>query len=358
MIVQGVTLQGVIVQDLSALYDFTTHTFTTGSTTGRNGPSLATLQSAYSSQAWASNTSFFNMITTGYQRWTVPVTGSYTITVAGSRAGRMNSGQTYASGSGAIVKGTVNLTQGDIIEIICGQYLDTAITTGGYHGLGGGGGTFVHNVTTSTLLFAAGGGGGGSYYSSGGTPTGYVGESGRTYTSGGPGAVSASGVGGTNGSGGGIYTTQTHQYKGGSGAGWTSNGKNGNNTDPSLAPGSTYGGGGFGYAGGFIGGTYGTSWSNPSTFASTYGGFGGGGGGNGIINGGAGGGYSGGGISGPTTNAYLSQAAGGGSYIVSSATSVSTSDGNYDGSATFNGSAITNLSLYNTSSGYVTITKN
>ncbi len=357
MIISGTRITGGRIADLSALYDFTTHTFTTGGTTGRNGPSLSTLQSAYSSQSWAANTSFFNMITTGYQRWTVPVTGNYTITVAGSRAGKMNSGQTYASGNGAIILGTVNLTRGHIIEIICGQYLDTAITTGGYHGLGGGGGTFVNNVTTSTLLFAAGGGGGGSYYSSGGSPTGYAGENGRTYTSGGPGAVVASGVGGAAGSGGGIYTTQTHQYKGGSGAGWTSNGKNGNNTDPSLAPGASYGGGGFGYASGFIGGTYGTSWSNPSTFASTYGGFGGAGGGNGIINGGAGGGYSGGGISGISTNAYVSQAAGGGSYIISSASSVSTSDGNYDGSATFNGSAIANLGTFNNSSGYVTITR-
>lgn len=355
MIISGTKITGGRISDQASLFSFSTYTFTTANITGRNGPTLANCQTAYAGQPWLTN--YFTMTTQGYQLWTVPTSGNYTIRTAGARAGKMSSGQTYASGNGAIVSGTVYLVAGQVLEIICGQYLDTAITTAGYHGLGGGGGSFVKNATTTELLFAAGGGGGGSYYSSGGTPTGYTGENGRTSTSGGPGAVPASGAGGTAGSGGGIYTTQTHVYKGGSGGGWTSNGKNGDNIAPTSAPGSTYGGGGFGYAGGFIGGTYGTQWSNPSTFASTYGGFGGGGGGNGIINGGAGGGYSGGGISGPTSNAYLSQAGGGGSYIISSATGISTSDGNYNGSATFNGSAVTNLSLFNNGLGYVTITR-
>lgn len=357
MIIQGSIINGGYITDQQQLYEFSTYTFTTAGITGRTGPTLANCQTAYAGQVWLSN--YFSMTTQGYQLWTVPTTGSYQITVAGSRAGKHTT-QSLANtpGSGAVVKGTVQLTAGDVLEIICGQYLDSGNGNyAGYYGFGGGGGSFVKNATNSALLFAAGGGGGASFYSSAGTPTGYSGENGRTTTSGGPGAVLASGVGGTAGAGGGIYTTQTHQYKGGSGAGWSGNGKNGNNTDASLAPGTTYGGGGFGYASGFIGGTYGTSWGNPSTFPSTYGGFGGAGGGNGIINGGAGGGYSGGGISGPTTNGYVSQAGGGGSYIISSASGISTSDGNYESSATFNGAAITNLGAYNTSSGYVTITK-
>ena len=339
---------------IAGLYSFSTFTFTAGNTTGRTGPNLATLQSAYSAQTWASNTSYFNMTTQGYQRWTVPITGTYTIRAAGSRAGK-HASQIYASGDGAIIEGQVSLTQGDILEIICGQYLDTtngSVAT--YAGLGGGGGSFVNNATASTLLFAAGGGGGACTYGST-TPTGYAGENGRTSTSGGPGNVPNSGVGGTGGSGGGIYTTIACNYRGGSGGGWTGNGKNGDNTAATVSPGGTYGGGGFGYPSGFIGGTYGTQWSNPSTWASTYGGFGGGGGGNGIISGGAGGGYSGGGVS--SANTYIMAAGGGGSFIHSSATNISTSDGNYDGVATFNGAAISNLASFNSGAGYVTITK-
>lgn len=356
MIISGARITGGRISDQASLFDFSTYTFTTAGVTGRTGPTLSQCQTAYAGQVWLS--SYFTMTTQGYQLWTVPTSGNYTIRTAGARAGKMPSGQTYASGQGAIVSGTVYLVAGQVLEIICGQYVDTALTTAGYHGLGGGGGSFVKNATTSTLLFAAGGAGGGSYYASGGTPTGYAGENGRTTTAGGPGAVAASGVGGTAGSGGGIYTTQTHIYKGGAGGGWTGNGKNGDNTSyPTVPSGNTYGRGGYGYAGGFIGGTHGNAWSDPSTFPSTYGGFGGAGGGNGIINGGAGGGYSGGGVSGLASNAYMSQAGGGGSYIISTASGISTSDGNYDGSSTFNGSAVTNLAAFNNGAGYVTITR-
>lgn len=358
MNIVGGTYVGGTIADLSQLFAFSTFTFTAAGITGRNGPTLAQFQSAYTGEVWLS--SYFNVITQGYQRWTVPISGNYLIRTSGSRAGKPTSGSySYTPGNGAIVEGVVSLTQGDVLEIICGQYLDTSNVSqlSGYYGLGGGGGSFVKNATTGTLLFAAGGGGGASFYSSGGTPTGYSGENGRTTTSGGPGAVSASGAGGTNGSGGGIYTSQTHIYKGGAGGGWLGYGKNGDNVAAPTAPGTTYGGGGYSYAGGFIGGTYGTTWGNPSTYAATYGGFGGAGGSNGIINGGAGGGYSGGGISGPTTNAYVSQAGGGGSYIISSATQISTSDGNYEGSSTFNGFAITNLSSYNNGAGTVIVTK-
>lgn len=354
MIIQGATITGGFITDVPQLYEFSTYTFTTAGITGRTGPTLVNCQTAYAGQPWL--TDYFSMTTQGYQRWTVPATGSYQVTVAGSRGGRVT-GQTYTSGLGAIVKGTVQLTAGDVLEIICGQFLDTTNTgaISNYYGLGGGGGSFLNNTTTSSLLFAAGGGGGASFYQPS-NPQGYNGGNGQTTTAGGTGGVAGSNVGGTAGSGGLIYT-QTNQYKGGAGGGWLGNGKNGDNTSLPTGPGATYGGGGAGYSGGFIGGTYGNSWSNPSTYASTYGGFGGGGGGNGIICGGAGGGYSGGGISGAGTTIYLAGAGGGGSYIISSASGISTSDGNYESSSTFNGSAITNLGAYNTGSGYVTITK-
>lgn len=355
MIIQGLTVYGGTITDLPQLYDFSTFTFTTASVTGRTGPTLANCQTAYAGQSWLTN--YFTMTTQGYQLWTVPITGNYLIRASGSRAGKYTGAITsYTSGSGAIIEGVVALTAGDVLEIICGQYLDTSNTqVNGYYGFGGGGGSFVKNTTTAVLLFAAGGGGGASFYSSAGAPTGYSGGNGLTTTAGGAGGVSASGAGGTAGSGGGIYTVQASSYRGGSGGGWLGNGKNGDNVALPTAPGLTYGGGGYGYAGGFIGGTYGTTWGNPSTYPSTYGGFGGGGGGNGIICGGAGGGYSGGGMSG--INIYVFGAGGGGSYITPSASQISTSDGNYESSSTFNGAAITNLSAYNTGLGSVTITK-
>ena len=357
MIIQGTTINGGYITDMVQLYSFSTFTFTTAGITGRTGPTLANCQTAYAGQSWL--TDYFSMTTQGYQRWTVPATGRYIIQASGARAGKHTSATTtYTAGSGAIIKGTVQLTAGDVLEIICGQYLDTSIgSPSAYYGFGGGGGTFVNNATASALLFAAGGGGGASFYSSAApAPLGYSGENGRTTTAGGPGGVPASGVGGTAGSGGGIYTTQSNTYKGGSGAGWLGNGRNGDNVVPTTAPGASYGGGGFSYASGFIGGTYGTSWGNPSNQSSTYGGFGGGGGGNGIINGGAGGGYSGGGISG-TGNTYEAGTGGGGSYIVASAADVATSDGNYESSSTFNGFAIANLATYNNGAGTVVITK-
>ena len=345
----------------SALYTFTTMVFTTAGNVGRFGPNLANCVtyysgSSYTGNTWVTNTSYFNMTTQGYQRWTVPATGTYSITAAGSRAGRAT-GQNYTSGNGAIVSGTVALTQGQVLEIICGQCLDSSANAQvtSYAGLGGGGGTFVNNYTASTLLFAAGGGSGASIYS-GFTPTGYNGANGQTTTWGGNGTVATSNVGGQNGNGGTVYTAVASNYRGGAGAGWLTNGTNGDNTTSHPYTGAaTAGEGGLSYASGFIGGSYGTSWGNPSTYASTYGGFGGAGGGNGIITGGAGGGYSGGGQS--TSGTYDGQAGGGGSYITSSATNIATSDGNFNLVSTFNGNAITNLNMFNQGLGYVIITR-
>ena len=48
---------------------------------------------------------------------------------------------------------------------------------------------------------------------------------------------------------------------------------------------------------------------------------------------------------------------GGGSYIDSNATSVATSDGQFDLSSTFNGVSITSLGFYNNTAGYISIVK-
>ena len=152
--------RGLGAFSVSALYAFSSHTFTSGPvTTGRNGPTLGQLQTAYSSQPWAQNTSFLNMTTQGIQLWTVPEDAIYQFTVAGAR-GATGAVGTAAGGSGAILNGRVFLTRGTILSIVVGQI---GIDGGSGRGGGGGGGSFVYTgaIGSNGLIIAAGGGGGG-----------------------------------------------------------------------------------------------------------------------------------------------------------------------------------------------------
>jgi hypothetical protein len=115
----------------------------------------------------------------------------------------------------------------------------------------------------------------------------------------------------------------------------------------------SHGAGGYAFLSGSVGGFAATTYSPTS---ATSGGFGGGGGGTPIA-GGGGGGYAGGGGSWGSSQPASDGGGGGSSYIISTATTISTSDGNYDGSSTFNGSSIANLNSYNSGSGYIRITK-
>lgn len=109
-------------------------------------------------------------VTNGIQEWTVPTTGSYVIEVWGARGGYTggcNSGQlggTLCHGAnGARMKGTFNLTQGEILRIAVGQMGEDYSSDGGSVGGGGGGGTFVakgNNHSGATVLIVSGGGGG------------------------------------------------------------------------------------------------------------------------------------------------------------------------------------------------------
>lgn len=348
----------------TALYPFTTQTFTNAGVTGRYGPVLTQCQTAYTASSWTATGLYFNMTTQGYQLWTVPATGVYNFLIAGSRAGIYPGQSTTASlGFGASVQARLSLAMNQVITIICGSYTDatTSANFASYQGLGGGGGTFVSNG--ATLLLAAGGGGGNGLY--GGT---YLGTSGALATAGRPSVCSASypaSAGGTAGSGGTVATI-SNQYNGGAGGGWTSVGSNGNATTTHPFPQTSYyGEGGYTYSNGFYGGDNNYTYGNPPTYASSTGGFGGGGGGDGIICGGGGGGYSGGGAGqGGTYTPIGNAGGGGGSYIISSATNVGTPNGTFEGISTFNGVAIQNLGgatfpLYgfNNSSGYVTVTK-
>lgn len=292
-----------------SLYAFTSITFTNATATGSNGPNLTQCRTAYSAlNPWVTNTAFFNMTVNGIQRWTVPATGNYSFTVAGSCGG--NAGGRV--GLGAIITLTLSLTASNILSIACGQ--PGINNSGGCSSDvgGGGGGTFVYNTTTSTWLVVAGGGGGG-----GGSTRGIdASNHGQIGTSGGSPTGANAGAGGTGGNGGTVVFTGCATPSA-SGAGITGNGQTAGS-----------GQGGSNFANGLVGGFSGSGF---------FGGFGGGGA-IGQYGGGGGGGYSGGGGGGLNTCSCsdYSGGGGGGSYGIV---------------------AFTTFSATNTSNGYCTVTK-
>jgi hypothetical protein len=289
------------------LYAFSSHTFTPCGATGPTGPSLANCISAYSSSTFEDNVGYFN-VTSGIQIWTVPTSGSYTITAAGAKGGRGRLGE---GGRGASISGTFSLTQGAKLKIIVGQSgTDIADRNGG-----GGGGSFVQNnddLNATGILVIAGGGGGGGYYSNGTnlnavtTNASQPGWNGNTASS--LNNPASSGNGGFN----------FNLAGAGGGGGFSGNG------------GSTSG-----TSCGALGGVGGSSFSSGGSGAtgSYAGGFGGGGSGDWCVypGGGGGGGYSGG------SGGYDYGSGGGG--------------GSYN-----SGTSQTNLAASNDATGFVTIT--
>jgi hypothetical protein len=251
------------------LYSFTSHTFTNAGKTGNTGPTLAQCTATYSATTWASNTSYFNMTTTGIQLWTVPATGTYRIAAYGAEGGL--STDNILGGRGAFIQGDFNLTSGDVLQILVGQKglgLDRSAA--------GGGGTFVVKSpysSTSDILVIAGGGGGGAH-GSGVNKTGRHGTTSNNGTSGQDNAL----AGGTGGSGG---AGTSGNWGGAGGGGLTGNG--GNNKYSGTAQANT---GGKAFTAGGNGGV------DSGLNYSTAGGFGGGGGSS--WGSGGGGGYSGG----------------------------------------------------------------
>jgi hypothetical protein len=232
---------------VSELYAFTTATFNTGGLNGITGPNITQARSALTGPevaTWSTNTSFFNMVTTGIQLWTVPATASYRITAAGASSA--------SGGLGANIQGTFSLTQGQIIQILVGQ-----------QGIqnGGGGGSYVvkNGASTTADIYLIAGGGGGKTGGSGGTAT----------TSNSTGTVS-------NGNGGNANNTA---YNGAAGGGFLTSG--------TVSTGTPTGNVGSGFLQGGLG---------AATAGGGSGGFGGGGsaGVDSQAGGGGGGGYSGG----------------------------------------------------------------
>ncbi len=269
------------IAGVASLYDFISHTFTTAGKYGRFGPTLTELRSAYS-PSWTDNTIYFNVTSTGIQKWTVPETGTYTITARGSGSVTTNQG-----GYGARITGTCTLTKSEIIYILVGQ---TAINETNSANHCGGGGTFVvrtpYNTNASIIVIAGGGGGGHNLY------TATTGNASLT-TTGNIGTGVGAGSGGTNGG------------AGGNGYGYGGAGFFGNNTSSALS---------------FVnGGTGDIVGLFPAGF--------GGGGRHGNTHGGGGGGYSGGGGAKDTPHV----GGGGGSYKASSFTVTSESTTVHDG---------------------------
>lgn len=339
-----------------ALFEFTSHTFTTGSTVGRFGPTLGTLQSTYSARSWASNTLYFTQgRARGYQVWQVPQTGIYEIEIAGARGQASNTNIGY--GLGAIVRARVSLSVNDKLEMVVGQVPGNGGSSNpGNSYAGSGGGSFVGFYGTNTPLMVAGGGAG--LYSSwtnvqsihNGQTRRQPRYTGYNYAPATDGVDPVIGYGGPG-------------YHGGGGGGWFSAGQDFSGYSGSASMSTGSGGQNYTHGASFVGGPVsadGTTWyaiGGNATALTSEGGFGGGGGGHsGNNSSGGGGGYSGG-VGGHTTpsGSYLS-GIGGGSYIIPSASSVATSDGNYDGNSSFNGNSITNIGSFNDGAGYISIT--
>jgi hypothetical protein len=371
----GITIgSNIIIGDLPTqpflppyLYVFNTFTFQTGNIVGPTGPTAVQLfANSYSNvgNTWLQNTSYYNTSGNGYQYWTVPLTGNYQITAAGARSGYSQfTGNTAwaanSAGLGATIRATVPLTQGQVITIAVGQPSANAPSNASFSVAGGGGGTFVVFTNNNAPIVVAGGGGGAGNWASNTSYTNYRGGNAVTTNWGGNSWAGA--AGGFNGQGGNAHVnivgvTSLNGYDGGGGGGFYSNGVVGSGsnvrTNFSGTASGAYGGGGQSFFANLLGGVVTSSYS---TYNSP-GGWGGGGG-PGALGAGGGGGYSGGSGSFGPSSTTVDNGGGGGSYIIAGATSVATTDGNYNGSNSFSGASITNLNSYNTGPGYVTITK-
>jgi len=272
------TFQAVQYAGESALYSFSSHTFTNCGKTGYSGPTLAECKSSYD-VSWEDDTDFFDVPSNaGIQLWTVPETATYRIEVWGAQGAFITSGHTNGQvlqgggGKGARMRGDFNLTIGDKIKILVGQ-----MGRGGYAASGGGGGAFVATANNTALIVAGGGGGnrsGNTWNNAMNAVTGTSGVDGVGDQHGGHGDGGANGQGGTAG------------HQSGSGAGFSGDGvKSSDGRSLYIGPTKSYS---------FVNGGLGGRLQYGSGTSYMQGGFGGGGAG-GWGGTGAGGGYSGGG---------------------------------------------------------------
>jgi hypothetical protein len=128
----------------------TLYSFTTCGQSGPDGPSQLQCDNQYG--AGVVN------VQAGIQAWTVPLSGTYTITARGA------AGSGPAGGLGAVLSGRFSLTAGETIWILVGQQGSSGNSTAHTHpSHSGGGGSFVArgvSYSSATPLIVAGGGGG------------------------------------------------------------------------------------------------------------------------------------------------------------------------------------------------------
>ena len=138
----------------SYLWSQQSYTFTNCGATGSVGPTAAMVNTTYVSTNLNGNV---GVTTTGIQTWTVPTSGLYRITALGASSGMSTNSPTRFVGKGASIQGDVNLTAGDVLQILVGQ-MGPDFT----FAAGAGGGSFVtktpHNTLASILVIAGGGG--------------------------------------------------------------------------------------------------------------------------------------------------------------------------------------------------------
>jgi hypothetical protein len=264
-----------------------TITFTTNGSTGPNGPSLATFIGGITSTvttSWASNTTYLNTsYFTGYFKWMVPFTGTYSLDAYGAAGGPSPS----SNGSGGNrAYGQFVLASGSLLTIVLGQRGLQGNGGGNWYAGGGGGATTVSSGTTTSneIPLIVGGGGGGSSYQ------------GNNYS--------------------GDLPSTTTSYTPGTGIQGVNYGGNG-----------TCAGGGFDTGNGGVG-QYGSSWRiggvgpQSSNSVNSYGGFGGGGAGGGNP-GGGGGGFKGGFAGDPTGGGAYNRSGGSGANFNSGTNQIS-----------------------------------
>lgn len=129
------------------LYYFDTFTFTSLGTAGHRGPES---DKGYTNAPWRDGE--FS-IQDGVQHWTVPTTGTYSITAAGA----------YGTQPGRVVSGTVPLYESQTLEMLVGQQPTPLVANVADNvTVGGGGGTFVTTDGKPLMVASGGDGTGGS----------------------------------------------------------------------------------------------------------------------------------------------------------------------------------------------------
>jgi hypothetical protein len=236
--------------------------------TGYDGPSQSDCNTAYASSDLNGEVT----VTSGIQYWTVPATGTYTITAIGATAGNTNE-PTQTVGFPSQITGDFSLNQGDVVKILVGQRGWMTVNTSNYYAWGGGGGTFV-TKNDNTILVIAGGTGSAHFLYNASWIGPFDSQSASLTISGN--AAPGNNNFGTNGGGG-------STGKGGDAAGYSGNGTTGNNMRikaisgmPNHSVPQSFLNGGAGDA---FGGGFGGAGGNTSYWGGGGGGYSGGAGG-------------------------------------------------------------------------------